>query len=181
MDKIGIYVGSFNPPHLGHEKIIKYLLEKNIVDYIYIVPVSHSLKKLISNSHRYNMLKLLAIKNTTIITDALEYNHHFDYKLLNNIKNKYDIKNSYIILGIDNLNKMNSWKNYNEIMAENKIICIKRNNEQPLITNNIIFIDNISSISSTKIRTNIEENKDNLNQKIYKYIIDNNLYSKKGN
>ena len=30
--RLGIYIGSFNPPHLGHKKVIDFLLEENYVD-----------------------------------------------------------------------------------------------------------------------------------------------------
>ena len=39
--KIGIFIGSFNPPHLGHLDIIKYLLNKKYVDKILIVPTKN--------------------------------------------------------------------------------------------------------------------------------------------
>lgn len=178
MDKIGIYVGSFNPPHLGHENIIKYLLNKKLLDFIYIVPVARSSKELIDSKNRYEMLKLLNIKNTKILTEALEYKKHFDYDLLNEIKQKYNIQDSFIIMGLDNLNKMPKWDNYGNILKENKIICIKRNNQEPNITQDIILINNIDEISSTEIRNSVESSKEKLNQKVYNYIIENHLYRK---
>ena len=36
--KTGVYVGSFNPPHKGHKKIIDYLLENNYLDNIIVIP-----------------------------------------------------------------------------------------------------------------------------------------------
>ena len=35
--KIGIFGGSFNPPHLGHQKVIRYLLKNGYVDKIDIL------------------------------------------------------------------------------------------------------------------------------------------------
>ena len=35
---IGVYVGSFNPVHIGHEKIVNHLLNNKIVDKVIIIP-----------------------------------------------------------------------------------------------------------------------------------------------
>ncbi len=32
--KLGVYVGSFNPPHKGHLKVANYLLNNKIVDKV---------------------------------------------------------------------------------------------------------------------------------------------------
>ena len=57
--KIGIYVGSFNPPHEGHHKVMKYLLEKKIVDKVLLLPTPEywNKKDLIDIKERINMLK----------------------------------------------------------------------------------------------------------------------------
>ena len=36
--KLGLYVGSFNPVHNGHLKVINYLLDNNIVDKVIVLP-----------------------------------------------------------------------------------------------------------------------------------------------
>ena len=39
--KIGIFVGSFNPVHKGHIKIVKHLLTKKYLDKVLIVPTGN--------------------------------------------------------------------------------------------------------------------------------------------
>ena len=36
--KVGVFVGSFNPIHVGHEIIIYELLNRGIVDKIIVIP-----------------------------------------------------------------------------------------------------------------------------------------------
>ena len=57
--RLGIYIGSFNPPHLGHKKVIDFLLEEDYVDKIIIVPTQNYWNKnnLIDIKDRINMLK----------------------------------------------------------------------------------------------------------------------------
>ena len=39
--KIGVYVGSFNPPHKGHKKIANHLVKNKYVDKVLIIPTSN--------------------------------------------------------------------------------------------------------------------------------------------
>ena len=57
--KIAVYVGSFNPVHKGHIKVVKKIL-KEYVDKVIIVPTMSYWNKnnLISIKDRINMLKI---------------------------------------------------------------------------------------------------------------------------
>ena len=35
--RLGIYVGSFNPVHNGHLKVIHYLLDHDLVDKVFVL------------------------------------------------------------------------------------------------------------------------------------------------
>ena len=56
--KIGIYVGSFNPPHKGHIKIVNHLIN-NYLDKVIIIPTGNYWDKLdlVSINDRINMIK----------------------------------------------------------------------------------------------------------------------------
>ena len=58
--KIGIFGGSFNPPHLFHKRIITYLLDNKYLDKVIIVPVGDNYKKrdLATFVNRYDMLNM---------------------------------------------------------------------------------------------------------------------------
>ena len=57
--KIGVYVGSFNPVHIGHIHIVNYLINNNYLDKVIIIPTGNYWDKndLIDIKHRINMLK----------------------------------------------------------------------------------------------------------------------------
>lgn len=183
--KIAVYVGSFNPVHKGHIKVVKKIL-KEYVDKVIIVPTMSYWNKnnLISISDRINMLKLYETKD--IVIDTKNNNYEFTYQVLRNIQKEYKNDKIYLVIGDDLLRDFDKWKNISEILKYN-IIVIKRNNIDESIYKkyekyNFIVTNKLSSkeISSTIVRNMIVNgNKDVLKYidlKVYDYIKRNNLY-----
>ena len=60
--KIGLFGGTFNPPHKVHIKLAKQFLTEYNLDKLYIcpnnVPYHKSNENLVSSEHRFNMCKL---------------------------------------------------------------------------------------------------------------------------
>lgn len=190
--RIGIFGGSFNPPHKTHENIAHYLKENDILDKVIFVPTGSKYKyknNLLPDEDRYNMVKL--------ITDKYNYLSVSDFELKDEVVytcetlEYYSFENPddeiYFICGLDNLSYIDKWKNPEYILENFKIIVIKRdtdNLEEVLkrlekYKNNIIVINECESpVSSTYIRENInnEDMSDYLDESVLKYIKDNNLY-----
>ena len=181
--KIGIFIGSFNPPHLGHLDIIKYLLNKKYVDKILIVPTKNYWNKtnLIDINKRIAMLKFY--ENDNIKVDTSNNNYQYTYQLMRKLKKEYSNDELYLIIGADNIINFKKWKNYEELLTYN-IIIMTRNNIDILkytshLTGKFTVINdyNFTDISSTKIRNNLFLNKKYLQEEIYHYIIENKLYN----
>ena len=183
--KIAVYVGSFNPVHKGHIKVVKKIL-KEYVDKVIIVPTMSYWNKnnLISIKDRINMLKLYETKD--IVIDNKNNNYEFTYQVIRNIQNEYKNDKIYLVIGDDLLKDFDKWKNVSEILKYN-IIVIRRNDIEESIYKkyenyNFIVKNKISSkeISSTIVRNMIlNNNKDVLKYidlKVYDYIKRNNLY-----
>ena len=146
---------------------------------------------LISNKHRYNMLKLLTKHNEKIEVSDYEFQDEeiHTYDTLEHYKNIYKNSTIYFICGLDNLSYINKWYKAEKLLKNYKFLVIGRNtNNSEEILNNLkeykenITITNIelNDISSTKIRDNIYNKDFNykkyLNKEVYEYIIENNLY-----
>lgn len=192
--KIGIFGGSFNPPHNMHKNISLNLIKKGYVDKIIYVPTGDFYKKssLISFKHRLEMLKLMINQiNDLLISDiGNDKNYEYTYQVLDYFGQLYNEDEIYFICGSDNLDEFNTWENFEYILSYYKLLVIKRNNDDiDEITNKFkAFIRNIiwanidfSNISSTEIRKIINDNKftslqDRLDDNVIKYIIDNKLY-----
>ena len=180
--KIGVFVGSFNPPHDGHIKIAKHLINKKIVDIILLLPTPGYWNKqdLVDVRHRINMLKIY--EEDKIIVDDIHNDYPYTYLVLNSLKKDYQDDDLYLILGSDNIFNLNKWKNINEIL-QYKIIVINRGDNiikinsylEKLGKSHFILINNFSyiNISSSEIRNGRREN---INPKIISYIEKNKLY-----
>ena len=179
--KLGIYMGSFNPPHQGHLSVINYLLDNNVVDKILIVPTLNYWDKdnLVDIKDRINMLKYW--ENNHIIVDDTNNKYIYTYELLQVLSQKYPNDTLYPIMGADNILSFDKWKNYQDILKY-KIIVMNRNNidikkylnkfglEHFMVFKDYPFIN----ISSTEIRKKL--NSKYLDKKIREYIEKNHLY-----
>ena len=191
--KIGIFGGSFNPPHKMHKKIAIELIKKHYVDKVIFVPTGSKYKyknNLLSDKVRLEMLELMCRDNNNLEVSDYELKEHgvYTYETLNYFRNKYKDDEIYFICGTDNLSYIDKWKKGEDILSNNKLLVIKRNTDDIniLLEKYKDYKDNIivtkieeNEISSTKIREMIYNNKraeDYLDESVYSYIRENNLY-----
>lgn len=131
--KIGIFGGSFNPPHKMHKNIALNLIEKNYVDMVIYVPTGDLYQKdgLIDSSHRYNMLKLMTLDNDKLLVSDYEIRNTpvQTYQTLNYFRDMYNNDEIYFICGSDNLKEFSTWRNYRYILQNYKVLVIKRGSE----------------------------------------------------
>ncbi len=196
--KIGILGGSFNPPQNAHLSIGVSLVKNKILDKVIYVPnilnPIHE-KKLVSSSDRYNMLKLMLEDYNYLEVsdfDIRNERQNYSYETLDEFKNIYEKNEIYLIIGSDNLKELDLWKNSEYLISTNKIIVIKRSNDDIkniIKTNellkkyeaNFISFDKIKELylSSTIIREKIEKKEEIVSlvpDKVYNYIKEKNLY-----
>lgn len=191
--KIGIFGGSFNPPHKMHLNIALELIDKHYVDQVIFVPTGSKYKyknNLISNKKRVEMLQILTNKNKKLFVSDYELKNEdvYTYQTLNYFRKMNCFDDIYFICGTDNLSYMDTWMNSKDILNNYKILIIKRDGEDidKLLfkyneyKNNIIIADiKEKNLSSTEIRKKIKKNEDVaefLDLDVYKYIKDNDLY-----
>lgn len=189
--KIAVFGGAFNPPHLEHINMIKAALSEG-VDKVIVVPSKNPPHKSCPTSFldRVNMLNiaLLGVKNVEI--DEIEnedYNVHYSYETIPKLINKYG-KIEFIIGG-DSLIDFHKWKNPEEIIKLVQLDVFYRGNrdlefnkakEYWQAKGAIIKVFNYKpkDISSTLIRYNLELGfNDGLDEKVYRYIRENGLFS----
>lgn len=132
--KIGLFGGTFNPPHLGHLNSIETVRRKMGLDKVYIIPnFQNPLKKEIdgpSAEHRLNMLNA-AIKGYEKYyeIDTQELNRKglsYTKDTIAEYRKKHEAKDLYLIIGGDNLDHFDKWKNYSKILEETNMVVTTR-------------------------------------------------------
>ena len=192
--RIGVFGGSFNPPHKMHLKIGLDLLNNNYLDKVIYVPTGSKYKyknNLISDLDRLNMLKLMTCNDERFIVSDFELKDRevYTYETLDYFKNIYVNDEIYFICGTDNLSYIDLWKNGFYLLENYKFLVVKRYTD-PIdnILNKLakyrdnIIISNIemNSLSSTEVREklkNREDISDLLDDDVINYIEKNNLYN----
>ena len=172
-------MGSFNPPHKGHIKVMNYLLDNGYVDKILVVPTLNYWNKnnLVDIKDRINMLKFYENERIIIDTDHNEYIYTID--LVKEIEKAYPNYHLSVIMGADNIVNLDKWKNYQELLKYNIIVMNRSDIDIKEYTNkyhgNFTIINDFNvPISSTRVRNSLSE--DYLDKDILKYIEENNLY-----
>lgn len=192
--KIGIFGGSFNPPHKMHLAMADELIRKHYVDKIIFVPTGSQYKyktNLVADQHRYHMLQLLCKKNKAMEVSDFELKEEVVYtcQTLAYFKSVYPNDEIYFICGTDNLSYMDKWKNGIAILTQYKILVVKRETDaiEEIIhrlqayQNNIIVTDVVPrDISSTEIRDMLKAGNADvtryLEKEVIQYIRKEHLY-----
>lgn len=191
--RIGIFGGSFNPPHNMHKDIASYLLDHDFVDKVIFVPTGSKYKyknNLLPDNIRYDMVKLITDKYDGMDVSDYELKDHVIYTCdtLNYFKTTNPTDDIYFICGTDNLSYIDEWKNGIYLLENYKFLIIRRETDDynelkkkyEKYKDNFICVEGLdmNDLSSTNIRGNINNNKvkDYLDEDVYEYIVNNNLY-----
>ncbi|MCL2222337.1 MAG: bis(5'-nucleosyl)-tetraphosphatase (symmetrical) YqeK [Oscillospiraceae bacterium] len=174
--RIGIFGGSFNPPHNGHVQAANVAISSNKLDLLIVVPTgTPPHKKLPENSPSPEM-RLEMTKNAfselknTIISDAeiLSTEPCYTIDTVNSIKSEYPGSEMFLLLGDDMHDSLLShkWKDSKKLLR--------------LVTP-ILLPRHVIDISSTELREMLpnREGTSYISDDNYSYIIKHRLYNAK--
>ena len=190
METIGILGGSFNPVHMGHIMIASYLTQWGIVDKVWLsISPLNPLKKaeeLIPDIKRLAMLKLACSGIPGVQICDIELSMPTPSYTINTLKvlsKKYPSKRFKLIIGSDNWNVFEKWKDHEEILDNYGVIVYPR----PGYPVQNKYVDGMGlvqsptvNLSGTFIRNALQKGKNMacfLPAGVYNYIIENNLYT----
>lgn len=189
--KIGILGGSFNPIHTGHAILANYITQHTDIEQLWLmVSPQNPLKDNLAQSydvHRLAMAELVARKCENVITSGFEFTlprPSYTIDTLRALKEKFPQHEFVLIIGADNWNVFNRWKNHDEILKSHKIMIYPRQGfdiDIPVeLAGSVTKLSSpIIELSSTYIREQLKNNM-NMNfylpQDVYKYILEHKLY-----
>ena len=184
--KIGILGGAFNPPHIGHLIIAQDILDTLKLDKVFFVPTNlspHKESNGVSGQVRLDMVKLATSGNEAFQVLDLEIERSgtsFTIDTIRELKKRHPEDDFYLIIGSDLANGFSSWKNYEDINKEVKVIVANRK-EYPLDKKSSYLVVDIRQIelSSSQIRE-LVKNKSSIKglvkEKVAEYIQEHKLY-----
>lgn len=188
---IGIFSGSFNPIHIGHVILANYIVEFTEIDEIwFLVSPQNPLKsaeELSDQQLRLEMTKLALRKYAKLKVSDFEFDMpkpSYTIDTLRALREKY-LENTFsLIIGADNWNVFESWREYDKIWEEFALKVYPRLGSRITIPNKLKHkveaLDSpIVEMSSTFIRESIAEGKNIsafLPEGVYEYIVEKGLY-----
>lgn len=131
--KVAVYSGSFNPLHIGHLAIMKYMVEEAAFDMVYlIVSPKNPLKDGISSDsgmNRYNAAVEAVNRHFEdtegqtgkVLVDDIELTMpepHYTIRTLDALREREPGNSFTFIMGADNLADIRRWKDYGRILRE---------------------------------------------------------------
>ena len=187
---VGLFFGSFNPVHIGHQIIAQYFTEFTDLDQVWImVSLQNPMKdesSLILAYDRLEMCNLAFEGHDSIQVKDIEIHlpkPSYTIDTLAYVKEKYPQHVFSLIMGEDNLASLPKWKNYEIILRDHLIYVYPRVNESfsELSKHSQVILTKtpIMELSSSFIRNAISEGKSVLyflDKKVINFIEAKGLY-----
>lgn len=159
IEKIALFGGSFDPPHLGHIEIVYAALSLLDIDKIVIMPTFLNPFKESSKASaplRFSWLNEIFMDEERVEVSSYEVGQGrkvSSYETVKYLKKSYE--KIYLIIGADNLASLESWTNYTELESEVEFVIASRdaiNIDQKYKTLDINY-----PISSSALRVQMQE------------------------
>lgn len=198
--RIGIFGGTFDPPHAGHKKYADEIVKKLSLDKLLVIPTAtpphKGGKNPISSEDRLAMVKILFADDSGVEVSDMEIargGRSYTYETVTLLREIYPEDELIFILGSDMLLSFHTWKNPDVILSHVKICAVTRSDEidtkkleeyvdSYFPQNKARFItcdfDPIE-VSSTQIRNAIrngEAIEDLIDSRVMEYIKEKELY-----
>lgn len=135
---IGIFGGTFNPPHVGHLIVAERVREELRLDKILFIPSAISPHKqhipLIDPAYRMEMVQLAVLGQQFFGSSDIEIARggvSYTVDTLEQLKRMYPGDTLFLLIGMDNLTEFNTWKSPEKIVELANIVVMTRPGFEP--------------------------------------------------
>lgn len=183
--KIAIYGGSFDPIHKGHLEVARYAINQLGLDKLYFVPTNLSpfktKSKPTSGLDRIKMIELVLEDKMQVSDFEIKRgNTSYTIDTVKFFKQKFPNDDLFLLIGSDNLSKLDKWKKIDEIAQLTQIVVFKRDKKINKINakkfNALILQNPIWDFSSSEFKKGYL---DTVDDKVLNYIQSKYLYLEK--
>lgn len=133
--RIAVYSGSFDPLHIGHMTIMKYLTQTSCFDWVYLVispqnPFKNKAKAL--NAEQRYRAAVEAVRRHPelhVWVDNIELEMpapHYTIKTLDALKRREPDNDFSLVVGADNLKDIHTWRDAPRILSEYGVVAYPR-------------------------------------------------------
>lgn len=169
--KTGLLFGSFNPVHTGHLIIASHFLQHTDLEEVWFVLSPQNPFKteenLLEDSKRLELLHLAVDDNMQFKVCDIELSMEkpsFTIHTIKKLLKEYPDREFVLLIGSDNLNEFDRWKNHEEILSTvNIYVYPRRSGVLPHFTSHpsVKMVDAPRiEISSTQIRTDFQHGRE---------------------
>lgn len=198
MGYTALFGGTFNPPHIGHLRMLEALEKREEIDEIWLMPDRIPPHKvcdfLASDEDRINMCRLLISpleKTKLCLAEFERTGKSYSYDTVTLLKKKYPERNFTFVCGGDMLISFDKWYKYEELLKSVPFTVFRRTETDKDGFDSAVLKygemgmkitvcdDDVPAVSSSYIRNNIEKSRDLLPERVYEYIVDGRIYGGK--
>jgi nicotinate-nucleotide adenylyltransferase len=193
MKNVLLYFGSFNPIHKGHIALAEWVVEQGLCDeLIFIVSPQNPLKsstELAPEFSRYEMCEMACASSRypdRIKVSAVEFvleKPSYTINTLRYLRSEFGSQMQFsILLGADNIESFDRWREYEEILRDYPLLVYPREGYSvEKFAERITFLSDapLFDFAATDIRKAIADDEDFTDKApsaVVKYIIQNRLY-----
>ena len=167
MRKIGIYGGTFDPPHLGHNEMLLSAKKQLDLDFIIVLPCGDPVHKsdVTNKQYRYEMCKLAFGDDEGVFVSDYEVEKtekNYTLPTLRHFAEIYADSELYFIIGSDSLEDFPTWYKPQEIArlatlvvaprAHHKFAKAREFAEKTYGAKTVVLKDEPLNVSSTELR-----------------------------
>jgi len=178
MRRIGIFGGTFDPPHIGHLIIAEEVRFALDLEQIWFIPTNippHKQNASSTSLQRLAMLEIAIKSNDNFRINPIEIeknNVSYTIETITTLQKIHPDTTFYFIIGADMVEYLPNWKQVDVLVEMVKFVGVKRANftlstPYPIIELNTPLID----ISSTEIKKRIK------NQEPIMYFLPNGVFT----
>jgi nicotinate-nucleotide adenylyltransferase len=132
--KIGIFGGSFNPPHLGHVNAVTTVVKKIGLDRIHIIPAyQNPMKRPIEGAKAEDRLEMVQLAFETYGSQYLVDDREISRKgksysvdTILEFRKEHSAEALHLILGLDTFEDFGSWKDFAKILENTNLVVVTR-------------------------------------------------------